>query len=184
MPRSGSRVRIPSPAPIGFPTAVFPSVDSAVNRRFPEVLPRWLEGWRTQRLRKSLSAGSKVSEARGYADLALKLYPIDIASFMLHRAYGVSANRPHGKGYRRAEPRACPNLSYMLKSLCRDLVSRSEPSANPAHTARASRGGHGELAGVPRLRDRGLRPEASRSRRTWQAWPRSSDGLPPPPPPR
>lgn len=91
---------------VGFQTSNVPFRYGTVNRRFPGVLPRRLGGCRTQRRRKSLSGGWKVSKAWGGADLTLKLYLIDSASFMPRRAWGVSANRPPGNGCRRAESSA------------------------------------------------------------------------------
>ena len=39
------RSTVSSAAPVGFPTSCFSCVTGALNRRFPWVLPRWLEGW-------------------------------------------------------------------------------------------------------------------------------------------
>jgi hypothetical protein len=50
-----------------------------------------------------LSGGEKVSEARGWPDLTLKLYLIDITSFMLREAWAIQqVDRPAmGTGDRR-----------------------------------------------------------------------------------
>ena len=77
-------IPVPTAAPVGFPTSHFSCADSAVNRRFPGVLPRRVDGWRTQRPRKSLSGGPKVSEARDLGDLVYKLQTTEIA-INLHR---------------------------------------------------------------------------------------------------
>lgn len=102
-------IPVPTAAPVGFPTSHFPFLSSAVNRRIPGVSPCRLEGWRTERLRKSVSGGPEVSEAWGYGDLTLKVERTEITHFSWARRRVFLVSLPA------ANARSLPNCALTLK---------------------------------------------------------------------